>query len=70
MSEYEVIDRLKQHLLAVRMNKGIITQKDLWWCVRYIRDFLLFKKNKAVYFLEEKVLECSQEQYLKKWGVS
>lgn len=68
MDEYEVIDQLKKHLLAVRLNKGHIAKHDLFWCIRYIKDFLLCNKNKAVYFLEEKVLECSQEQYLKKWG--
>lgn len=70
MNEFEVVRALKEHLNAVRMNKGCITKKDLFWAVRYIKDFLLCNKNMAVYILEEKVIECSREDYLKKWGAA
>ena len=68
MNEYEVIARLKEHLKAKRMDKGFVTTKDMLWCRTYIQDFLRYNRNKAAWFLEEKVLECSREEYLKKWG--
>jgi hypothetical protein len=68
VNEFEVIKRLKEHLKAKRIDKGFVTVKDLYWCITYIQDFLRYNKNKAAWFLEEKVLECSREDYLKKWG--
>lgn len=55
MSEYEVVVRLKDHLLYCIRDHGTIKSTDKQYCIRYIMDFLFVCRTQAKQFYEQNI---------------
>lgn len=55
MDKDEVIRRLKEHLRAKEIQNGTLNLRDKHYCIHYVEDFLGYKKNKAIKFLEDNI---------------
>lgn len=55
MDKNEVIERLNEHLKAKEIQNGALSRRDKFFCIHYVEDFLGYKKNKAIKFLEDNI---------------
>lgn len=56
MNEKEVIKRLKEHLVAMRNQRGCNNSKDKFYCIYYIMDFLFLNRKQADEFYEQNIM--------------
>lgn len=55
MEKDEVIKLLKEHLKAKENTNGCLTNRDKWWSIHYVEDFLQYTKGQAIKFLERHI---------------
>lgn len=55
MDEYEVIQRLNEHLKAKKQANGYVRELDKNYCLHYVMDFLLIPRDKAEEFLAKNI---------------
>ena len=53
MERAEVIENLRIHLKNARLDKRKVDRK---WCIHYLMDFLLVKKEEAIKIFETEVI--------------
>lgn len=75
MSEFEVIQRLRWHIKAIEMQKGFISNRDIYYCESYIMDFLLINRERARQFLNDRIIKqktkavTKDKRSVNKWNV-
>ena len=53
MDKKEVIARLKEHLIAMKNQRGFNNSKDKFYCIHYIMDFLSLDNKQAKEFYKQ-----------------
>lgn len=55
MEQEDVIKLLKEHLKAKENANGRLTNRDKFFCIHYVEDFLQYTKGQAIQFLERHI---------------
>ena len=57
MEQDEVIKLLREHLKAKANTNGRLTNRDKYFAIHYVEDFLEYSKGQAIQFLESHIPE-------------